>query len=150
MSLEIVGLSRTYDWLVSEQAPNTIDIEITLENWASITNPHKAVYGQIKGEELARLVGKHGTALFERNIRFYLGSIGVNAAIEDTVRRRPGEFFYLNNGLTAVAEKIVPAAGTVRDAFSDLRRCPSSTVPRLRTPSPLPRSRAPSHRTPSC
>jgi hypothetical protein len=112
MSLEIVGISRTYDWLVSEQARNTIDIEITLENWASITHPRKAIYGQIKGEELARLVGLHGTALFERNIRFYLGSVGVNAAIEDTVRRRPGEFFYLNNGLTAIAEKITPAAGT--------------------------------------
>ena len=62
MSLEIVGLSRTYDWLVSEQAPNTIDIEITLENWASITTPRKAIYGQIKGEELARLsvrMGRH-------------------------------------------------------------------------------------------
>jgi hypothetical protein len=112
MSLDIIGLSRTYDWLVSEQAPNTIDIEITLENWASITAPRKAIYGQIKGAELARLVGTHGTALFERNIRFYLGSIGVNAAIEETVRRRPGEFFYLNNGITAVAERITPAAGT--------------------------------------
>ena len=112
MCLEIVGLSQTYDWLVAEQTPNTIDVEITLENWASITAPHKAVYGQIRGDELARLVGTHGTALFERNIRHYLGSVGVNAAIEETVRRRPGEFFYLNNGITAVAESIMPAVGT--------------------------------------
>lgn len=111
MILEIVGLSRTYDWLVAEQLPNTIDVEITLENWGCVTIPRKAIYGQIKGEELARLVGAHGTALFERNIRHYLGSVGVNAAIEETVRRRPGEFFYLNNGITAVAETITPAAG---------------------------------------
>jgi hypothetical protein len=38
--------------------------------------------------------------------------VGVNTAIEETVRRRPGDFFYLNNGLTAVAETITPAAGT--------------------------------------
>lgn len=112
MSLEIVGLSRTYDWLVAEQAPNTIDVEITLENWAAITAPRKAVYGQIKGDELAQLVGMHGTPLFERNIRHYLGSIGVNVAIEETVRRRPSEFFYLNNGITAVAESITAAPGT--------------------------------------
>lgn len=122
MGLEIVGLSRTYDWLVTEQAPNTIDVDITLENWASITTPRKAIYGQISGEELARLVGAHGTALFERNIRFYLGSIGVNAAIEDTVRRRPGEFFYLNNGITAVAERIMPAVGNSDRCVFGLKR----------------------------
>ncbi len=122
MSLEIVGLSRTYDWFVSEQAPNTIDIEITLEHWAPITTPRKAIYGQIKGEELAQLVSTHGTALFERNIRLYLGSIGVNAAIEETVSRRPGEFFYLNNGITAVAEKITPAAGTSERCVFGLKK----------------------------
>ena len=121
MSLEIVGLSRTYDWLVTEQAPNTIDVDITLENWAR-SGLLKAIYGQISGEELARLVGTHGTALFERNIRFYLGSIGVNAAIEDTVRRRPGEFFYLNNGITAVAEIITPAVGNSDRCVFGLRR----------------------------
>jgi hypothetical protein len=122
MCLEIVGLSRTYDRLIAEQAPNTIDVEITLENWASITAPRKAIYGQIRGDELARLVGAHGTALFERNIRHYLGSVGVNAAIEETVRRRPGEFFYLNNGITAVAESIMPAVGTNERCVFSLKK----------------------------
>lgn len=71
----------------------------------------KAVYGQIQAAALAQLVEAHGKALFERNIRRYLGSVGVNTAIEETVRRRPSDFFYLNNGLTAVAEKITQAAG---------------------------------------
>src|SRR5512144_811267 len=71
----------------------------------------KAVYGQIQAAALAQLVEAHGKALFERNIRHYLGSVGVNTAIEETVRRRPSDFFYLNNGLTAVAEKITQAAG---------------------------------------
>jgi AIPR protein len=111
MSLEVVGLSKTYDWLVAEQTPGTIDIQVALENWASITAPRRAIYGQMSASELARLVEAHGHALFERNIRHYLGSVGVNAAIEETVRRRPGDFFYLNNGLTAVAEQITQAPG---------------------------------------
>jgi hypothetical protein len=113
MILEIVGLARTYDWLVAEQAPNTIDVQITLEHWAAIMAPRKAIYGQIKASDLARLVEAHGHALFERNIRYYLGSVGVNAAIEETVRSQPGDFFYLNNGLTAVAEEITQAASVV-------------------------------------
>ena len=113
MSLEVMGLLRTYDCLVSEQTPTTIDVEITLEHWAAVTIPRQAaIYGQIKGADLARLVGTHGSALFERNIRYYLGSFGLNAAIEETVRQRPSEFFYLNNGITAVVEQITRSAGT--------------------------------------
>lgn len=105
------GLEPIYSWLVAEQAPATVNDQITLENWSGITAPRKAFYGQISAAALAKLVEDHGKALFERNIRHYLGSVGVNTAIERTVRTRPGDFFYLNNGITAVAESITPAAG---------------------------------------
>ncbi|NQW14036.1 MAG: AIPR family protein [Rhodobacter sp.] len=111
MAWSNVGLSKLYGWLLAEQTPNTIDAEVALESWAAITGPRKAVYGQITAASLAELVERHGKALFERNIRHYLGSVGVNLAIERTVRSRPADFFYLNNGLTAVAEMITQAAG---------------------------------------
>jgi hypothetical protein len=106
------GLESIHGWLVEEQAPATVDDQITLENWSGIMAPRKAIYGQISAAALAKLVEDHGKALFERNIRHYLGSLGVNTAIEKTVRTRPGDFFYLNNGITAVAETITQAAGT--------------------------------------
>lgn len=112
MQWQGAGLETVYDWLVAEQVPATVDDQITLENWAGITTPRKAFYGQISGAALAKLVEDWGKALFERNIRHYLGSLGVNTAIEKTVRSRPGDFFYLNNGITAVAESITPAPGT--------------------------------------
>ena len=112
MTWEMAGLSRIHGWLVAEQRPVTVDARLTLENWAAITAPRKAVYGLINAVALAELVETHGKALFERNIRHYLGSVGVNLAIARTVRGRPGDFFYLNNGLTAVAETITPAPGT--------------------------------------
>jgi hypothetical protein len=111
MNWNLIGLAGIYDYLVLEQTPKTIDIEITLENWASVTAPWKAIYGQLQAIDLARLVEEYGSALFERNIRYYLGSVGVNTAIEETVLRKPGNFFYLNNGLTAIAEEITQAAG---------------------------------------
>jgi hypothetical protein len=106
------GITTVYGWLVAEQTPSAVTADFTLENWALITVPRKAVYGQISAASLVQLVTTHGKALFQRNIRHYLGSVGVNTAIEETVRRRPGDFFYLNNGLTAVAETITPAVGT--------------------------------------
>ncbi len=112
MEWQATGLETVFGWLLAEQAPATVDDQITLENWAGITNPRKAFYGQIRAAALAKLVEDNEKALFERNIRHYLGSVGVNTAIEKTVRSRPGDFFYLNNGITAVAETITPAAGT--------------------------------------
>lgn len=100
------GLTTIYGWLVAEQVPKAVDAQVMLDNWAAITVPRKAVYGQITAASLAQLVETHGKALFERNIRHYLGSVGVNTAIEESVRRRPGDFFYLNNGITAVAASI--------------------------------------------
>ncbi len=117
-SWSTIGLSTLHGWLTSEQTLATVSANITLENWAGIPGPRKAIYGLISAASLAQLVEHHGTALFERNIRHYLGSVGVNAAIEETVRRRPADFFYLNNGLTAVAETIIQSPGTpVRCVF---------------------------------
>lgn len=106
-----MGLSKLYGWLLAEQTQSTINAEVALESWAAIIRPRKAVYGQITAASLAELVVNHGKALLERNIRHYLGSVGVNLAIERTVQSRPADFFYLNNGLTAVAETITQAAG---------------------------------------
>lgn len=112
MSATVVGITQTYDWMVAEQANNAVDVRLTLEKWSSVTAPRKAVYGLVKGQDLAALVTQHGIALFERNIRHYLGSVGVNVAIEETVRHRPEDFFYLNNGITAVTTAITQAPGS--------------------------------------
>lgn len=116
------GLGPIYDWLVAEQAPSTVDDQIVLENWGGITAPRKAFYGQISAAALAKLVEDHGKALFERNIRHYLGSVGVNTAIERTVRTRPGDFFYLNNGITAVAETITQSPGNNQKCTFGLKK----------------------------
>jgi hypothetical protein len=109
---EFATITKVHAWLLAEQAPSTVTDYITLDFAGEVPTPRKAVYGQLSAVELARLVETHGKALFERNIRHYLGSIGVNAAITESVRRSPHQFFYLNNGITAVADKIEPSAGT--------------------------------------
>jgi hypothetical protein len=112
MDWQMAGLSVIYGWLVAEQTPQAVSANIVLHNWAVITTPRKAVYGQITAAALAQLVVDKGKALFERNIRHYLGSVGVNTAIEETVRRLPGDLFYLNNGITAIVQTLTAAGGT--------------------------------------
>lgn len=106
------GLEIVHEWLVQEHSLGSVTVSLTLERWKCVTTPHKAVYGQITAASLAALTDQHGKALFQRNIRHYLGSFGVNAAIMETVRTTPSELFYLNNGITIVAETIRQAGGT--------------------------------------
>jgi len=106
------GLSTIYDWLVAEQTPSTVTAPSCSKTGPVSPVPERPSMVRSCAASLVQLVTEHGKALFQRNIRHYLGSVGVNTAIEETVRRRPGDFFYLNNGLTAVAERIDQSQGT--------------------------------------
>ncbi len=118
---QVEGLSTLYEWIIAEQAPSGVDGKIVLENWSSVSSPHRAFYGQIRATELAALVARHGEALLQGNIRHYLGPSGVNSAIEQTVRHQPEDFFYLNNGITAIAMAVKQAAGTMRRCAFNLQ-----------------------------
>lgn len=105
------GASKIHEWLIKQEQPTSVTRTLTIENWGFVTSPWKAVYGQVRAADLAALVTDCDKSLFERNIRHYLGSFGVNTAIAETARKSPTELFYLNNGITAVAETITQAAG---------------------------------------
>jgi hypothetical protein len=117
---EDCGRQRLHGWLAEEQAPGSVTLRVTLDLWKCVAAPRKAIYGQITAASLAGLAQQHGKALFQRNIRHYLGSYGVNAAIAETVRATPGDLFYLNNGITIVAERITQAAATEAQCAFDL------------------------------
>lgn len=57
---------------------------------------------------MAQLYKAHGTALLEKNIRYFLGtrSSSVNREIRKTLEEDPECFFFLNNGVTALAHTI--------------------------------------------
>src|SRR3546814_6407705 len=62
--------------------------------------------------DLVALHREKGKALYERNIRYFLGSSrsDVNNAIKATLHDDPASFFYLNNGVTAVCDLFEPKA----------------------------------------
>ena len=121
MSWEFCSLTKLCNFLDEEQAIASTSVTITLRNFSVIPDPRKAVYGQVRALDLANLVQEHGTKIFQRNIRHYLGSVAVNTSIQETVQRKPADLFYLNNGITALATSIVPSGNgsTFRlDGFS--------------------------------
>jgi hypothetical protein len=109
-----LNLSAVHGMLMAEHAVQPVNVQLTLERWYGVEEPRKAFYGVIPAAKLAEFYVQHGKALFEKNIRHYLGAEEVNAQIAATVEDRPAEFFYLHNGLTAVCKSIRPAPGATQ------------------------------------
>jgi hypothetical protein len=96
--------------LLAEEAYEPVHADITLQKSQSIETPRSTVYGIVKLTDLVSLHSDKGKALYERNIRYFLGSTNsdVNRAIKRTLQDDPTSFFYLNNGVTAVCDSIQP------------------------------------------
>jgi hypothetical protein len=96
--------------LLAEQAYQPVHIDITLQKSQTIETPRSTIYGIAKLADLVTTHNDKGKALYERNIRYFLGSnkSDVNRAIKTTLHDDPASFFYLNNGVTAVCDDVVP------------------------------------------
>lgn len=109
------------------------------------TRNRRAVVGMLKGNAVSDLYKEQGAALFNLNLRGYLGSKGINRGI---IRTAQGEeeaenFFYYNNGITATCSSIenlgkgaflahdlqvVNGAQTVKSLYKALKDTPNSKV----------------------
>lgn len=99
---------RTY--LLAEQAYKSVNANIDLHKHQKVEEPRVTHYGVARLADLAALHKLEGKALYQRNIRYYLGSTksDVNRSIKATLSDRPEDFFYLNNGVTAVCDIVEP------------------------------------------
>ncbi|MEZ2304456.1 MAG: AIPR family protein [Microcoleus sp.] len=106
-----LNIGITHGWLTAKQAIAPVHVVLTLENWHRLDLPRRAFYGLVKASELASLYQEHNKSLFQKNIRYYLGTKDVNLAIAETVKEQPSELFYLNNGLTITCSAISLPSG---------------------------------------
>ena len=95
--------------LLSPHEVPPIDKLIVLENARKGAGDKNVYYGQIPLQVLVDLHQEHQDSLFHKNIRTFLGSNSkVNQSIQSTLQHTPELFFYYNNGVTMVAQKVTP------------------------------------------
>lgn len=96
--------------LLAEQAYQPVHTDIALQKYEKAEEPRPTYYGVTRLGDLVALHQRYGKALYERNIRYFLGSAksDVNKSIKTTLLDTPADFFYLNNGVTAVCDLIDP------------------------------------------
>jgi hypothetical protein len=95
--------------LRNSHAYKAIKETLVIHKYGAVADPKPTHFGRMKLKELVDLHKKHGNALYEKNIRTFLGhKTEVNASIQKTLAEKPDHFFYLNNGITILCRRIEP------------------------------------------
>jgi len=94
--------------LRAENTIKAINEKLQVHKFRTTSYPRYSVFGLVKVEDLVTLHKKYGRALYEKNIRFFIGAgrRGVNTAIRETLLYAPQNFMYLNNGITLIGNHV--------------------------------------------
>jgi hypothetical protein len=103
IKFDIKKLIRT---IKATQSGAKTDIEINLLQWGEQSDPYYSIYGKVSCADIAEWYSQHGDLLFSENIRNTLSDSDINLQIESTLLKNPKDFWYLNNGITAIADEI--------------------------------------------
>ena len=88
---------------LQEVIPEKVILRLPEGKFFVKNEPHPTVIASIKGNALINLFKEHKESLFTYNIRGYLGARGaINKEMKQTIENRPAEFFYFNNGISAI------------------------------------------------
>ncbi|NEP35913.1 AIPR family protein [Moorena sp. SIO3B2] len=103
---EEFNLEKAYKAAYNRNHPQKINVEFELKNWGMINHPYKAYYGQINGSDVAKWWSTYNNKLFSKNIRNFIGDSEINEEIKKTLENKPELFWYFNNGITVLCQKL--------------------------------------------
>jgi hypothetical protein len=104
--VESIGVGDFHSAITAGVSGGKIDLDVTIENWGVVTEPYEAYYGTIASDSVAQWYASYGDVLFEHNIRKPLGNTSVNQAMLKTLSEGQDDFWYFNNGVTALCASI--------------------------------------------
>ena len=87
---------------VEAKIPDFVEFYVPKDQMFIKENPKLTVVTALKANAIEDLLRQHKDSLFAYNIRTYLGEKGINKDIVATAEEEPENFFYYNNGISAV------------------------------------------------
>lgn len=109
LRLRVIRLAELHRFSLDTATGSAVELEATLEQWGRLEKPYEAYYGTVSAHQVAYWYGRFGGRLFERNIRKALGMTKVNQRLVETLSEASGHFWYLNNGITVLCQKVLRA-----------------------------------------
>ena len=106
LQLRILRQGNLHSAIARGARGSPISLEVVLHNWGQIREPYRAYYGQVGAADVAAWWQAHHPRLFAPNLRMFLGMTDVNQSLLDTLRNDPENFWYFNNGITALCGSV--------------------------------------------
>jgi AIPR protein len=123
---------------IGEESKPAVDIDLQMLDWGKASDPLKVFYGRVSADQIAGWYSVHGDDLFTENIRVVIPKSEINEGIRDTIIKESEKFFYYNNGITIIANKIdVGLGGTLNRDTGFFRLSGASVVNGAQTVSTL-------------
>ncbi|ARV15369.1 AIPR family protein [Polaribacter sp. SA4-12] len=106
VEIEYKGV-KTHNPIETPYIPKSeFNLEFEKEQVISIEKPHPSNIFLVKPKEIYNLFDKYGQSLFYKNIRNPLPNSMFNEGIKNTILTESVNFWYFNNGITAITDKI--------------------------------------------
>lgn len=110
MSITYLGQAKVHSAIAKGVENDPVNIDIALSHWGKVEEPYRAVYGSISTDDVARWWKEHSPTIFAPNIRFFLKNTDVNSGIAETLSENVQNFWYFNNGITALCKSFTKKA----------------------------------------
>jgi hypothetical protein len=109
-TVEDFDAARIVPAMQASRANRRVDVpNFVLHKCSHLTDPRTTYFGYACLSDLVALHIREQSALFDKNIRLFLGpATSVSKSIRQTLATKPEHFFYLNNGVTVLCERIDP------------------------------------------
>lgn len=106
LNITTLNQSTLHGSLTARLAGEPINVDLTIKSWGKLDTPYVAFYGQVSVSIIADWWSLYSDRLFSRNLRSLLGDTDVNTEIRQSLHENPENFWYFNNGITIIANKI--------------------------------------------
>ncbi|MGP3920445.1 AIPR family protein [Nonomuraea sp. 10N515B] len=103
---DVLGVADFYRRLRQDVAPEPVNVKAVMRNWLYKHTPFEAWQGTVAVRDIAGWHDDHGDALYEQNVRKSLGLTRINSGIKETLLKEPENFWYFNNGITVLCDRI--------------------------------------------
>lgn len=107
LSYRVFDQKEIYQVLMSSVDGDPINLkEVLLFDWGVHTEPLQAYYGKVEASTIAEWFRKYGMRMLIKNIRQYDSDTQINRFISTTLKTRPDDFWYFNNGIILLCKKV--------------------------------------------
>tara|TARA_R110000787_G_C13430406_1_gene445552 strand:- start:194 stop:1915 length:1722 start_codon:yes stop_codon:yes gene_type:complete len=105
---EYIDISQkdVYKLITSNSKKSSISLPVVLYDWGLTGGAAASFYGQVDAVQIMHWWKEFRNDLFSENLRHFHQSSAVNVAIKATASQSPDEFWYFNNGITVIADKV--------------------------------------------